>query len=265
MGTVLHVDLGTPHLQLRADGRVCWLTVANPARRNALTMAMYRGIGRAMRLVEEHPELELLVVTGVDDVFITGGDIVEHDLDEDAAATLAFDLLYEARVPVIAAINGHCQGSGVWLVALADVAIASDRARFRLPELRLGVAAPWSASILPGLIGLARAKELALTSRPFGAEEAWDMGLVGRIVPHDELDQAAAAVADALLEAAPDARRAWKQQAHAAVRPVPAAAVATSITTTEAAEGFAAFAEHRPPHWSPRARVREERGVVIES
>lgn len=248
----LETDLGTPHLRMRANGRVCWLTVDHRARRNALTAAMYRGIGRAIRLVDEHPVVEILVVTGVDDVFIVGGDMGDHggEMDTDA---LPFDLLQEARVPVIAAINGHCQASGVWLAALADLAIASDRARFRLPELRLGVAAPWSATILPALIGLARAKELALTGRVFGADEAWDMGLVGRIVPHANLNDAATEAAATLLEAGPEARREWKRLAHQTLRPVAAAEVARSIATTEAAEGFTAFAARRPPAWSPRA------------
>jgi len=154
---------------------------------------------------------------------------------------------------VVAAINGHCQASGLWLACLADISVASDRARFRLPELRLGVAAPWSALVLPALTGLARAKDLALTGRAFGADEAYQMGLVARIAPHDRLAAAATEVAAGLIEAAPDARRAWKQLAHGALRPVRAEAVAASISTAEAAEGFAAFLERRPPHWSPRA------------
>lgn len=253
-------DLGTPNLRTRVDGPVCWLTIENPARRNALTAAMYRGIGRAIRLVDEHPVLEALIVTGVDDVFIVGGDVGDHDAsagDEGRVddPALPFELLHDGRVVVIAAINGHCQASGLWLAALADVAIASARARFRLPELRLGVAAPWSASVLPELIGLARAKELALTGRPFGADEAFGMGLVGRVVAHDDLERTAADVAGAVLETAPDARRRWKQHAHRAIGAVTSEQVAASIATDEAAEGFAAFLERRPPRWSPRSSL----------
>lgn len=245
------MDLGTPHLRFERRGPVAWCTVDNPDQRNALTDAMYAGLGRAVRSVENDPELAALVVTGVNDVFIVGGDPGSHtggdtDLAEDA---LPFTLLHDTGIAVVAAINGHCQASGVWLAVLADVAVVSERARFRLPELRLGVASPWSSTLLPAMIGLARAKELALTSRSFGAAEALAMGLVTRVVPHDELHEAALHTAQDLLAAAPAARAEWKRAAHEHISVVTESSVAASVNTAEAQEGFAAYAERRPPSW----------------
>ena len=255
------MDLGTPRLRFERRDPIAWCTVDNPAQRNALSLAMYRGLGRAVRHVGADPELQVLVVTGVDDVFVVGGDAGSHDsgdsplTDED----LPFAAMYRGEVPVVAAINGHCQASGVWLAILADVAVVSDRARFRLPELRLGVAAPWSWALLPAVIGLARAKELALTSRSFGAAEAHAMGLVARVVPHEDLHSEAARVASEILESAPFARTAWKRAAHAQLRPVDELSVEASIGTEEAKEGLAAFVARRPPAWrTHRTQVVQE-------
>ncbi|WP_164478358.1 enoyl-CoA hydratase/isomerase family protein [Mycolicibacterium stellerae] len=248
------MDLGTPHLRLERRGRVAWCTVDNPVQRNALSDAMYAGLGRAIRTVEDDPELSALVVTGVDDVFIVGGDPAAHAADDTSLNEddLPFTRLHRTGIPIVAAINGHCQASGVWLAVLADVAVASDRARFRLPELRLGVAAPWSSTLLPPIIGLARTKELALTSRPFSAHEALAMGLIARVVSHDDLHEAAMRTVDELCEAAPEARAAWKRAAHQHISLVDERLVEASINTAEAKEGFAAYADHRPPSWSPR-------------
>lgn len=246
------MDLGTEHLRFERRGPVAWCTVDRPDRRNALSKAMYRGLGRAVRQVAADAEVEALVITGVDDVFMVGGDIESHDDGPLTDDDLPFAAMYRGDVPVVAAINGHCQASGLWLAVLADVAVAGERARFRLPELRLGVAAPWSAALLPAVVGMARAKELALTSRSFGAEEAHAIGLVARVVPDEQLHAEAGRIALELLEAAPEARAAWKRAVHARLPGVDERAVEASINTAEAKEGFAAFAERRPPRWSPR-------------
>ncbi|SDH07684.1 Enoyl-CoA hydratase/carnithine racemase [Sinosporangium album] len=257
------MDLGTPNLRFERRGPIAWCTVDNPTQRNALSTAMYRGLGRAVQGVARDPRLEALVITGVDDVFIVGGDPASHGSDDapPGDGDLPFSLLHQGDVPVVVAINGHCQASGLWLAVLADVAVVSERARFRLPELRLGVAAPWSAALLPPVIGLARTKELALTSRSFSAAEAYAMGLVARVVPHDDLHDEAERTAYELLEAAPGARAAWKRAVHTHIEPVDERSVAASISTTEAEEGFAAFAERRPPSWSRGVgREKDRRG-----
>lgn len=253
------MDLGTPHLRVEITDSIARCTVDNPSQRNAMTDAMYAGLAHVVRQAEADPDVRALIVTGIDDVFIVGGDPSSHVSDaspipdspvEDA---LPFAAFRTTSLPVVAAINGHCQASGVWLAVLADVAVVSERARFRLPELRLGVNAPWSSALLPSVIGLARAKDLALTSKPFTAAEALAMGLVARVVPHEELPQAALTVAQELLEAGPHARAAWKRTVHAPLRAVDHGAVMASINTAEAKEGFAAYADHRPPRWSPRS------------
>lgn len=246
------MDLGTKNLRFERRGPLGWCVVDNPERRNALSAAMYAGLGRAVQGVDDDPDLQALVVTGVDDVFIVGGDMEGYSEQTDVAHESPFGALLAGSVPVVAAVNGHCQASGVLFALLADVAVVSDQARFRLPELRRGVPAPWSSSLLPAFVGMARAKELALTSRPFGAAEALAMGLVARVVPHADLEGEAERAAYELLEAGPQARRAWKRAVHANLPPLDEEAVEASYRNAEAAEGFAAFVERRPPAWAPR-------------
>lgn len=251
------VDLGTDRLRFDRRGPVGWCTVDNPARRNALTRAMYRGLGAAVRAVAASPVLDALVITGVDDVFIVGGDMADDDDAPLRDDDLPFQTLHRGEVPTVVAINGHCQASGVLLAALADVAVASETAIFRLPELRRGVAAPWSSQMLHAFVGMARARDLALTSRSFDAAEAQQMGLISRVVPPEELVAEAQAVALDLLEAAPEARRSWKRAMHSHIAPVIEDEVEASYRTPEAQEGFASFVERRPPTWSPRATGRD--------
>lgn len=240
-------------LRFTRRGPVAHLTIDRPERRNSLTMEMYRAIGRAIAVVEETPGLDALIITGVDDVFIVGGDMTDHGSVTDSdGGGLPFTRLLDGTIPVVAAINGHCQASGTAIAVLADVAIASDRARFRFPELRLGVAAPWSAAVLPAVVGFARAKDLALTGRSIDAHEAVSIGLISRVVEHHALADAAMRVALDLLEAGPRARLEWKRAVHSQLPRFTDADTERSFTTDEASEGFAAFLERRPPSWSPR-------------
>lgn len=251
------MDLSSTGLRVERRGRTAWCTVDNPDRPHTMSDAMYTGLARLIETVEADPDLDVLVVTGSGDVFIAGGDPAAHTEDGEDVE-LPFPILHRTGVAVIAVINGHCQASGVWFAVLADVAVASDRARFRLPELRLGVAAPWSSAILPAVVGLARAKELALTARSFSADEALSMGLIGRVVPHDGLEEAAERIAADLREAGPAARAAWKAAAHQHIPSVDDCSVGASVRTAEAHEGFTAYAERRPPVWSPRHSGSEE-------
>jgi enoyl-CoA hydratase/carnithine racemase len=248
------MDLSSTGLRVERRGRTAWCTVDNPDRPHTMSDAMYTGLARLIETVQADPDLDVLVVTGSGDVFIAGGDPSAHTEDGADAqdVELPFPALHRTGLAVIAAINGHCQASGVWFAVLADVAVASDRARFRLPELRLGVAAPWSSAILPALVGLARAKEIALTARSFSASEALSMGLIGRVVPHEDLEAAVESIAAELLEAGPAARSTWKQAAHQRIPCVDDRSVGDSVRTAEAHEGFTAYAQRRPPIWSPR-------------
>ena len=138
-------DLGTPCLRLEREGPIAWCVIDRPGARNALTPAMYYGIKRAVRLVNTEPELSALVITGTGDVFAPGGDLGGRSEGEEEVPqaggpdVLPFLAVRDSPAPVIAAVNGICQAGGLLIAMMADIAVASDRATFRVPELLRGI------------------------------------------------------------------------------------------------------------------------------
>jgi enoyl-CoA hydratase/carnithine racemase len=253
-------DLGTPFLRLEREGHLAWCTIDRPASRNALSAAMYFGVKRAVQLVNALPEPTALVITGVGDVFAPGGELrgrVEDPnpvLDQlGTADILPFEALRHSAAPVVSAVNGICQGGGLLIAMLSDVAVASQRATFRAPELLRGIADTGYAAYLPPHVGLANARDLLLTARTLDATEALRMGLVSRIVPHERLREEAVAAAESILRTAPEARLHVKRILNERYGEVDRMTMDWSIFRgPEAREGMRAFAEKRAPSWIPK-------------
>ena len=169
-------DLGAAGLRFERDGVVGWCIIDRPQARNAFTPAMYYGIKRAVRLVNQDPDLAALIITGTGDVFSSGGDLggrsepgdVFPD-DVDGPDVLPFVPIRDSRAPVVAAVNGICQAGGLLVAMMADIAVASDRATFRVPELLRGVVDATYAAVLPAHVGIAVARDLLLSARRFDA------------------------------------------------------------------------------------------------
>src|SRR3984885_13024627 len=186
-------DLGAAGLRFERDGVIGWCIIDRPEARNAFTPAMYFGIKRAVHLVNNDPELEALIITGTGDVFAPGGDLggrpgpggqpvpdIGHEI-------LPFLTIRDSRAPVVAAVNGICQAGGLLVAMMCDIAVASDRATFRVPELLRGIPDATFAAALPVHVGMAVARDLLLSARKFDAAEAHRIGLLARVVPHDRL------------------------------------------------------------------------------
>lgn len=251
-------DLGTPHLHFERRGPLAWCRIDRPEARNALTVAMYYGIRRAVEKVNESETLRALVITGTGDVFAPGGEMGgrHSDAETDIGSlmgtdVLPFRVLRESRAPIVAAVNGLCSGGGLTIAMLADIAVASDRARFRAPELLRGVADTWYASLLPAHMGIARAREFMMTARWMDAPDAVACGLVGRLAPHDDLEREATRAAHEMLKCAPDARFQFKRIVNGLYPPVDQMTFEASIRSQECVEGFTAFMEKRAPSWVP--------------
>ena len=156
---------------------------------------MYYGIKRAVRLVNTDPDLGALIITGVGDVFAPGGDLGgrsepgESLPDAVGSDILPFLAIRDSPAPVIAAVNGICQAGGLLIAMMADIAVVSDRATFRVPELLRGIPDATYAAALPAHVGMAVARDLLLSARRFDAAEALRIGVISRVVPHDELRQ----------------------------------------------------------------------------
>ena len=252
------MDLGTEHLRWETRDAVAWVTLDRPDRRNAMTPNMYFGIRRAVERVNQHPDLQALVITGTGDVFAPGGELGgKHDggeVDYGAllgTAVLPFDAIRESRKPVVAMVNGLCMGGGLLITMLADIAIASERATFGAPELRRGVADAYHAAILPEQVGIAIARDMLFTGRRLNASEALTHGLVARVVPHDDLVAETKTVLGDLLLSAPLARTALKRLINARYGVVDKITFDESRAGAEVIEGFTAFVEKRTPSWVP--------------
>jgi enoyl-CoA hydratase len=251
-------DLGTPHLRLEREGPLAWCVIDRPSARNALTPSMYFGIKQAVRLVNTDPDLAALVITGVDDVFAPGGDLggrsepgeslpdgIGHDI-------LPFLAIRDSRAPVIAAVNGICQAGGLLIAMMSDIAVVSDRATFRVPELLRGIPDALYAAALPAHVGVAVARDLLLSARPFDAAEAQRLGVISRVVPHDELRAQAREAARQVLRTAPDARMHVKRMLNERYGFIDHQTMIWALEeSAEPREGMQAFMEKRPPRWIP--------------
>jgi enoyl-CoA hydratase/carnithine racemase len=251
-------ELGTTNLRFERDGSIAWCVIDRPAARNALTPAMYYGIKRAVRVVNADPDLAALIITGTGDVFAPGGDLGGRsepgdDLpDHIGEDILPFLEIRSSRAPVITAVNGICQAGGLLIAMMSDIAVASDRATFRVPELLRGIPDAFYAAALPAHVGVAVARDLMLSARPFDAAEAQRLGVITRVVPHDELRDAALEAARQVLRTPPDARTHVKRMLNERYGFVDTQTMFwATYHSEEMREGMLAYMEKRQPSWIP--------------
>jgi enoyl-CoA hydratase/carnithine racemase len=250
--------LGTPHLRFERHGSLARCVIDRPDKRNAMTPSMYFGLRRAVDIVNRDRDLVGLLITGIEDVFIPGGDMsASYD---DTWADLGdllhmdvtpFDAIRHSAKPVVSAVNGIAQGGGMMIAMLSDIAVASDRATFRSPEVYRGIADTHYAQILPHQVGIARARDLLLSGRTLSAPEALEWGLVTRVVPHEQLLDAATTVLRECAWGAPRARAEVKRAINLQYGLYDRMAMDASLYDEEYAEGWKAFAERRAPSWIP--------------
>jgi enoyl-CoA hydratase len=251
-------ELGASGLRFERDGAIAWCIIDRPEARNALTPAMYFGIKKAVRKVNADPDLAALIITGTGDVFAPGGDLggrsqpgdeptpdIGHDI-------LPFLTIRDSRAPVVSAVNGICQAGGLLIAMLADICVASDRATFRVPELLRGIPDATYAAVLPAHVGIAVARDLLLSARRFDAAEALRIGLISRVVPHDELRAAAVGAAKEILQTPPMARTHVKRMLNERYGLIDYETMFWALDESpEPREGMAAFMEKRKPSWVP--------------
>jgi enoyl-CoA hydratase/carnithine racemase len=252
----MDTELGAGGLRLEREGPIAWCVIDRPAARNALTPAMYFGIKKAVRLANTDPAIAALIITGTGDVFAPGGDLGGRaDPGDSVPEGLGVDILpflaiRDSTAPVIAAVNGICQAGGLLIAMLADIAVASDRATFRVPELLRGIPDATFAAVLPAHVGVAVARDLLLSARVFDAAEAQRLGVISRVVPHDELRSAALEAARQILRTAPEARSHVKRMLNERYGFIDYQTMFGALDRSpEPREGMLAFMEKRQPNW----------------
>lgn len=255
-----------PYKTLRvkvADG-ICTLTLHRPEKRNALDLTMKAELSDAIRRVGDEAVIRVLLITGSGEAFSAGGDLDSIAALEPTSAWTDLKGLHASlvrlrrmEVPVVAAVNGVAVGGACGIALAADIVLASDRARFLFPYPRLGLVPDGGLLyFLPRAVGLARAREILLTGREVTAQEAERLGLVARVVPHQELFAEAQRVSEALARTSALTVRQTKQlldlSAHSDLETMltlEGLAQFACFAGPDLREGIRAFRERRPPRF----------------
>lgn len=248
-------------LHFTVAGGVASLVIDRPEKANALTPAMYEGLRRALLLTELDDSVDVLTITATGDrYFVPGGDLAvgadqwTADLVgklADAEGRFPYQSFERCSKLVVTAVNGLCQAAGLIIVLMSDVVLASDHARFRVPELLRGLADPFVPLRLPMHVGLAKARWMMFTAEELDAIDAERLGLVGKVVPHAELGAALEAAVAAVRRTAPGARGLYKRMLNQSLPPIRLDDFLIGMRSPEAVEGMRSFAEKRPPTWVP--------------
>ena len=247
------------------DGGIVTITLNRPAKKNAVTPGMWLGLLDAFRELRSDLSTRVVIITGAGDGFCSGADVSAFLRDDESNQSRPHPLhsmrrtkdvamaLHELPMPTIARVNGVAAGAGCNLALGCDLILASDRARFSeiFPKraLSLDFGGAW---VLPRLIGLHRAKELAFFGDILSAAEAFDLGLVNRVVPHDELDVTVRDWAQRLVDGPPLALTQTKAMLNKSMGlsmeealDVEAAAQAINLASRDNREAAVAFFEKR--------------------
>jgi 2-(1,2-epoxy-1,2-dihydrophenyl)acetyl-CoA isomerase len=245
---------------------VTTVTLNRPDALNSLTVPMKQALLAAFQSLEGRRETRAVILTGAGRAFCAGQDLRERLQPDAAPLGVEVRERYNPIVramrgleqPIVAAINGVAAGAGASLAMAADIRIAADSASIALAFGRVGLVPDSGATwFLPRLVGATRAAELALLNEPVGAADAVRIGLVGRVVPADQLATAAREIAERLAAGAPRAMAltkralaaAWDRDLEATLDDE-AELQDIAGRTKDHAEGMAAFLEKRLPRFT---------------
>lgn len=255
-------DAGAPVRYEERDA-VTYLTLDAPPL-NILTAAVMGDLTAALERAQADRSLKAVVITSAGRAFSAGADVGEHQPAQAPMMIAAFSRLFAtlgaSDVPLVMAVDGAALGAGFELVTMADVLLASERATFGQPEIRLGFFAPVGVTALPARIGVARALEVTCTGRTFTAAEMLALGLVSRVTAPEELSAALESVLADLRRASPLVmrmnvrltRQLQGQPFEEARRAAERVFLDELMATEDVREGVAAFYEKRRPAWQNR-------------
>lgn len=261
-------------LHVHTDASIHTILLNRPEKRNALTPQLLADLTHALEAAAANPHARVVLLTGAGSAFCAGLDLdalramtadssLEKDrVDTERIATL-FRTLYSLPKPTIAAVNGPAIAGGMGLATLCDFTLAVPEAKFGYTEVRIGFIPAIVSVFLRAQIGEKRSRDLLLTGRIVGAEEAVALGLVTRIVPEPELLHEARALAARLLRNSPAAMEATKRlmssYSEHFLRDGIEAAILASVaarTNPDFREGVSAFLEKRDPQWPSLAKTQ---------
>jgi enoyl-CoA hydratase/carnithine racemase len=241
---------------------ISYITLNRPEKLNAINPEMREELHHAFLEVQDNPDVWLAIITGQGRAFCTGHDLVAMAEGVERPGATTDDLyimLATIWKPILVAVNGICLAQGCGIALSADIRIASEQAQLGWPQVKRGISSVSGPTMLAQRVPLGRAMEVLFTGDFFSAQEALQLGLVNRVVPHRELMAETEALARKILGNAPLAVRAIKE---AAIRGLGlpleqrvrlARQTADRVKQSEdTQEGLAAFREKRAPVWKGR-------------
>ena len=252
-------------LRLEFEGDLAAITLNRPEKRNAISREMSEDLVRALDEAEAGPA-RVAILTGAGTAFCAGMDLdmlraisaqsAEQNLEDSRRMLRLFQRLYGFAKPLIAAVNGAAIAGGCGLAMLCDFTLAAPEATFGFTEVRIGFIPAVVSVFLVRQVGEKRARDLLLSGRIFGAEEAQRLGLVSEVVPAARLLERARELAATLVAASPTSlartKRLLRSYAEAEISRELELAVAENAAiraTADFREGLAAFLEKRRPRW----------------
>jgi 2-(1,2-epoxy-1,2-dihydrophenyl)acetyl-CoA isomerase len=262
-----------PDIKVTHDGHVSTVTIDRPDTKNACTGDMWVAIGETFRRLA-YSGTRAIVLTGGGNDFCAGADLsgaggsgggssggpMGNQLAGMRVLGDAVVAVHGCPVPTIARVDGVAVGAGFGLSLACDITVCSDRARFSAIFAKRGISLDFGTSwLLRQRIGVHRAKELALTARMVHGPEAYELGLVNRVVAVEELDAATAELADAIASGPPLALSMTKRELDnagtsslAQALETEALAQSVNVGTEDIREALTAYAERRPPEFKGR-------------
>jgi enoyl-CoA hydratase/carnithine racemase len=252
-------------LERRVEG-IALVTLNQPQKRNALTAAMQKDLLDAIREVKEDPSLRVMVITGAGPVFCAGADLrymrgrSTMELREylSLVPTVTANMAAMGK-PTIAAVNGLALAGGTGITMACDLAVSSDQVRFGVTETNVGLWPMTIQATMARSLGRKRLLYLLMTGDTIDAWEAERIGLVNKVVPHDQLEAAWMDLATKLARKSPISMKIGKDsyyamedmewsQSQAYLREC----LITLLGTEDAQEGLQAFLDKRKPEWKGR-------------
>lgn len=251
------------------DGPVATLSLANPAARNALSLAMLEALSQALEAISSNDAIRVVLLQAEGPAFCAGHDLKEltarrNDPDRGRAffevtmraCSAVMQKIVALPQPVIAAVDEMATAAGCQLVASCDLAVAGPRARFCTPGVDIGLFCSTPAVALSRNVAPKQAMEMLLTGVPIDAEEARRIGLVNRVSP-DGARTGARSLAALIAQKSPQAIRLGKKAFYAqreapltAAYDLASAVMTENMLAEDAIEGIGAFLGKRPPNWS---------------
>ncbi len=254
------------HIIFERDGSVAYVTMNRPKRRNALSLEHMRELISCFEAIGESREVSVVILRGEGPGFCAGHDLSEMiGRDPDFYRRL-FDVcsalmekIQTIPQPVIAQVHGVATAAGCQLAATCDLVVASEKARFATPGVRIGLFCSTPMVALSRSVGQKKAMEMLLTGDFISAIEAKSEGLVNKVVPQEDLEAETRTLAEKIAEASPLVVGVGKQafyrqlempteQAYSYTKEV----MSFNATFADAQEGMCAFLEKRRPEWRGR-------------